>query len=89
MSNCKNYWYVLVLTESGAKFVTKIDHGTKCAFWNENDQPLLMSMATSKDLALGLCCNGYNAFPVCVAFKLDNQPYRYDLGCFKWVSNNE
>ena len=85
----KNYWYVLVLTNEGAKFVTKVEYHPKVAHWNGLEKPLELSESTAKDLAFGLNANFYIAYPVCMPFKLDNQPYYYNLGKFEWKPNEE
>lgn len=83
----KNYWYVLVLTNEGAKFVTKVEHHPKVAHWDEKEKPLELSESMAKDLAFGLMANFYLAYPVCAPIELDQQPYRYKEGHFKWVWN--
>ena len=89
MANKKqSFWYVLVLTDSGARFVTAVEHVTKYAHWDKLGKPLELGMSMSKDLAMGLMCNGYIAFPICNFFELTEQPYKYDMGEFQWVSND-
>ena len=85
MANTKtNYWYVLVLTESGAKFVTSILPKKWCE-WNELDKPLEMTQMMAKDVAKGLMLNFNTAFPVCSPIELDKQPYNYAEYECKWV----
>lgn len=86
MENKKSFWYVLVLTNAGAVFVTGIDRASKIAYWNREEQPKELSMNVSKDLAMGLRCNGYKAFTICNFFELTEQPYRYNMGHFEWVN---
>lgn len=88
-SKKSNFWYVMVLTNTGAKFVTDVDYRDKTAHWIETDKPLELSMSTASDLAKGLMCNGYLAFAVKNFFELEEQPYRYAQGCFKWVEKGE
>lgn len=85
----KNFWYVIVMTNEGAKFVTKIDYSDKSAYWNKEEKPLELSQSTAKDLAMGLSANMHLAFAVCSFYEIDNQPYRYNKGCFKWVWNED
>lgn len=85
----KNFWYIIVLANDGARFITSLDYSTKYARWEKNEKPLEMSESTSKDIALGLALNGYTAFPVCSLYELDRQPYLYNKGSFKWVWNDE
>jgi len=89
MGRTKNYWYVLVMTNSGPTFVTKVNYSDKTAEWNKDDKPLKMSMESAKDLAMGLMANLNFAFAVCNFYELENQPYRYNMGKFEWKSNKE
>ena len=82
----KNYWYVIVMTDYGAVFVTGIPE-RNTAEWDKLKKPMEFSMEYAQQTALGLCANGYLAYSVCQSFKLDNQPYRYNLGEFKFVHN--
>ena len=84
MAKKKNYWYVLVLTSEGAKFVTKINYSDKTAEWDGVAKPLEMDMSRAKDLAFGLMCNFHQAYPVCSPIELDAQPYYYSKGHFEW-----
>lgn len=54
--------YVLVKTEDGAKFVTKLDNATKTAFWNCNEAPMPFNKSYAEDLALCLTLNFHLAF---------------------------
>lgn len=85
----KNYWYVLVMSNGGPKFVTKVNYGNKTAEWNGKDKPLEMNKDRAQDLTLGLYLNFNSAFAVCQPFELDTQPYRYDVGHFEWKFFNE
>lgn len=89
MAKKTKFWYVVVFTSEGAKYVTHIDNRTKTAEWNVEDKPLQMSEEMARDLTIGLLMNLYNAMQVCSPIELDTQPYRYALGHFEWVSNNE
>jgi len=85
----KNFWYVLVMTETGPAFVTKIDHSDKTARWDKDEMPLEMGEYMAKDIAMGLCANLHSAYAVCHFYELDNQPYLYNLGYFKWEKNKD
>ena len=88
MAKRKYHYYVLVLTENGAVFVTKLGiHHT--AYWSREEKPYEMNDAWSQDVANGLTLNGYMAFPIKVMYEIDHQPYRYDLGHFEWIANKE
>lgn len=81
------YWYLLVMTDEGPKFVTDIDYGTKTAHWDGKKKPCEISEAWAKDLCIGLTWNGNTCYPVCMPCELDWQPYRYTAGHLKWVED--
>ena len=87
MAKKKNYYYVLVCTTYGAVFVTDIlpKHNAE---WDKEKTPMEFTREYAKDVVLGLGLNGYLAYLVCQPYKLTHQPYRYDLGEFKWVEND-
>ena len=58
----KYLYYVLVATEDGAKFVTKVDNATKTAYWGSNEKPLPLNKTYADDLALCLTLNFHPAF---------------------------
>ena len=58
----KYFYYVLVKTEDGAKFVTQLDNATKTAFWNSNETPMPFNKSYAEDLALCLTLNFHLAF---------------------------
>ena len=89
MAKKKNFWYVLVLTNEGPKFVTKVNNLNKTAEWDKLAKPLDFSEVYAKDLALGLMMNWFTAYPICAPIELDHQPYRYNEGHFEWVKNEE
>ena len=58
----KYLYYVLVLSDGQAKFVTKIDNATKTAYWDSNEKPMAFTKTYADDLALCLSINFYPAF---------------------------
>ena len=68
----KNYYYVQDIDKNTPKFITSLDHTTKCAKW-EKDKPFkqFSTLASAKDIATGLCCNGYYAYVVIGIIPLD------------------
>ena len=58
----KYLYYVVVATEDGAKFVTKVDNATKTAYWDSNEKPMVFNKTYADDLALCLSINFYPAF---------------------------
>ena len=88
MASKKNYWYVIVMTDDGPKFVTGLgDHHT--AYWDENEKPYELSETWAKDIAKGLLLNWFTAFPVCSPIELDKQPYNYKKYRIKWEEKGE
>lgn len=80
MSAKKNHYYVLVISEQGPIFVTKVHYSDKTAEWNWKDKPLEMSKAQAEDLVLGLNLNMHQAYLACVPYEIYNHPYNY----YKW-----
>lgn len=78
-----NWYYILVLTNDGPTFVTKIGEG-KMAFWNKENKPLEFSKSHAEDVAFGLAVNGYTAYCVQTKYELTHQPYLYSKGHFEW-----
>lgn len=89
MANKKNFWYVIVMTDYGAVFVTAVDNAKRRAEWDKNKVPMELTEYWAKDLAQGLTANMYLSYPVCVPCKLGGQPYRYTDGKFKWVEKED
>lgn len=89
MAKKQYYWYVLVITNDGAKFVTKTNYGNKTAEWNMLEKPLEMTQNAAKDLSFGLMVNFFQAYAVCSPIELSYQPYRYESGHFEWVENEK
>ena len=69
----KYLYYVVVATEDGAKFVTKIDNATKTAYWDSKGKPLAFSKSYADDLALCLTINFYPAFTLKSYHELKSQ----------------
>ena len=58
----KYLYYVVVATEDGATFVTKVDNATKTAYWDSKEKPLSFNKTCADDLALCLTLNFHPAF---------------------------
>lgn len=84
MATTKNHYYVLVITDAGPKFVTKVDYGDKTAEWDYKEKPLEMSKSSAEDLVLGLNLNMHQSYLVCMQFEITNQPYRYNDWKISW-----
>lgn len=46
----KYLYYVLVLSDGQAKFVTKVDNATKTAYWDSNEKPISFNKTYADDL---------------------------------------
>jgi len=77
MAAKKNHYYVLVMSDNGPIFVTKVHYSDKTAEWNWKDKPLEMSKQQAEDLVLGLNLNLHSAYLVHQPFEIDLQPYNY------------
>ena len=69
----KYFYYVLVLSEGQAKFVTKTDYATKTAYWDSQEKPLAFTKTQADDLALCLSINFYPAFTLKSYHELKSQ----------------
>lgn len=85
----KNHYYVLVITEAGPKFVTKVNNVDHTAEWNYKEKPLELDKFWAEDLVLGLNLNFHQAYLICQKFEITSQPYRYDNWKIKWEKREE
>ena len=69
----KYFYYVVVATEDGPKFVTKTDYATKTAYWDSKEKPLAFSKTQADDLALCLTLNFHLAFTLKSYHELQSQ----------------
>ena len=69
----KYFYYVLVLSDGQAKFVTKTDYATKTAYWDSKEKPLAFTKTQADDLALCLSINFYPAFTLKSYHELKSQ----------------
>ena len=78
----KEFYYVLVFTTTGAKFVTGLeDH--HFAKWDELEPPMAFSKSNAISISAGLVANGFNSV-MCELrcfdgsmLEIDYQPYNY------------
>ena len=88
MGKKKNFWYVLVMTNDGPRFVTDVAYSPhKEAKWELDKKPLELSETSAKDISLGLLLNFYMALPVCSPIEMTEHPYRYACGHFEWIDD--
>ena len=78
------HYYVLVISEEGPKFVTKVNYSNKTAEWNWEEKPLELSKDSAKDLAFGLSVNMNVAYVVSQAWEITSHPYNYYAWNIKW-----
>lgn len=83
-SKKKNHYYVLVMTNDGPKFVTKVNYGDKTAEWNYKEKPLELEKVWAEDLVLGLNLNYHLAYVVCQKWEIERHPYRYEDYKLDW-----
>ena len=69
----KYFYYVIVLSDGQAKFVTKTDYATKTAYWDSKEKPLAFTKTQADDLALCLTLNFYPAFTLKSYHELKSQ----------------
>ena len=69
----KYFYYVIVATEDGGKFVTKTDYATNTAYWDSHEKPLAFSKTQADDLALCLTLNFNLAFTLKSYHELQSQ----------------
>lgn len=58
----KNFYYIIVLSEGKAKFVTSLEYQNRSARWELDKQPLAMNKSLAQDIAYGLCLNFHPAY---------------------------
>ena len=69
----KYLYYVVVATEDGAKFVTKVDNATKTAYWDSKEKPMSFNKSYADDLSLCLTLNFHLAFTLKSYHELESQ----------------
>ena len=89
MSKTKYFYYVLVMTNYGAVFVTSINNAERTARWDKLEKPLNMSKKDAEFMAKALTWNGSLAYAVTTEYELSYQPYLYQTGEFKWVKKEK
>ena len=69
----KHFYYIVVLSEQKAKFVTKLDNSSKSAFWNSYEKPLALSKQYAEDVAFCLNLNFHPAFVFMSFYEIEEQ----------------
>lgn len=77
MARKKYYYYVLVFTDAGPKYVTSIDSADRVAHWNVDEKPRSMTKDDAEFLAVALTWNGNSAVMVTSTYEIESHPYNY------------
>lgn len=77
MARKKYYYYVLVFTDAGPKYVTSIDSVDKVAHWNVDEKPRSMTKDDAEFLAVALSWNGNHSVMVTSTYEIESHPYNY------------
>ena len=80
----KEYWYVIVMSNNGAVFVTETNNWERIARWDKDKKPMQFTKSDAQYLSMALTMNGKPAFAVGNSWEITSQPYRYDIGNFYW-----
>lgn len=82
----KTYYYVLVFTDEGAKYVTGFgDHNM--AYWDTDEKPREVGKKYGEEIAKGLTWNGYSSVLVQSPWEITSHPYNYDEWHIEWKEN--
>lgn len=84
----KYHYYVLVFSEFGPVYVTKVNNSDRTAEWCVKEPPLEFSESYANDLAIGLMMNFHHAVMVKTPYEV-KQPYRYDKYEIEWKEKTE
>lgn len=79
MAKRKKFYYVLVFTNAGPVYVTKVDNTNKVCYWNDADKPYEFGseqIAVEHAWALGL--NGTSCVAVVSHCEKETHPYNYE-----------
>ena len=80
----EEFWYVIVMGNNGAVFVTEINNWDRTARWDKDKSPKKMTKDDAQYLSMGLTLNGHTAFAIGNSWEIDRQPYNYENGNFYW-----
>lgn len=89
MAKKKNFYYILVMSDNGPKFLTKVNYADRTAEWDELEKPLELGKERAEDLVMGLNLNYHLSYVVCSKWEIDSQPYRYSKWHIEWAENKE
>ena len=92
MANKKSkvFYYLMVFTVTGPRYVTDINFVTKECHWKLGEKPLPFDkFEVAKDVMIGLCWNGHRSVVVALPFEEDGNPYNYMDYHFEMVEGGE
>ena len=89
MTKKKYYYYVLVFTPVGPRYVTALDYYNKDAFWNVDDKPMVMTKDNAEFLAVALTWNGNHSVMVTSTYEIEGHPYNYSEYEIKWEKKED
>ena len=84
-----NHYYVLVISDEGPVFVTKVNNLDKTAEWDWKEKPLEFDKFWAEDLVLGLNLNMHQAYLICQKWEITSQPYRYEGWKISWKKRDK
>ena len=61
-----NYFVAVIQNDNSVSYVTKVDNGSKQAWWSKGEKAAEMSKSAAESLLFGLTANGFRAM-VCQA----------------------
>ena len=83
MSKSEEYYYILVFTDKGPKFVTESDICMLECRW-DGVTPKQFEREDAAYMALILTRNGNYAVAIYSLYEIDTQPFDYEKGYFEW-----
>lgn len=89
MARKKYYYYVLVFTNGGPKYVTSMSNADRTAYWYEGDKPKPMSKEDAEFLAVALTWNGNSSVMVTSTYEIESHPYNYSDYKIEFVKKEE
>jgi len=89
MANSKKKWYyVLVFTNNGPKYLTGFGEHNM-AYWDEEKKPLALTKSYAESVVYGLSLNLFQSVVATSLYELEQQPYAYDRFSINWVPKED
>lgn len=77
MAKSKYHYYVLVFTNEGPKYVTKVGEN-HTAYWDASEKPEEFGSKYAEEMVTGLLWNGFYAVLIKSLIEITSHPYRYN-----------